>query len=143
MLSSGYDIIFVDINQAETRCLFLILGKFLPFMMTRIKLYTILTMMVTLLNGCIVYCLDVPQGNEVTQDKVDKLQVGLTKSQVQYLLGAALLQDPFHANRWDYLYTEVRKGKIKQEKRFTVFFENDRLVRWEGDVLPASHLGKR
>lgn len=105
-------------------------------MMTRIKLYTILTMMVTLLNGCVVYYLDVPQGNEITQGKVNKLQVGLTKPQVQYLLGTSLLQDPFHANRWDYVYADIRKGKIKQEKRFTVFFENDRLVRWEGDVLP-------
>lgn len=112
-------------------------------MMTRIKLYTILTMMVALLNGCVVYSLDISQGNQVTQDKVDKLQVGLTKTQVKYLLGACLLQDPFHADRWDYLYSDVRKGKIKQEKRFTVFFENDRLVRWEGDVLPASHLGKK
>lgn len=111
-------------------------------MKTRIKLYTILAMMVTLLNGCLVYSLDVPQGNEVTQDKVDKLRAGLTKSQVQYLLGASLLQDPFHANRWDYIYTDVRKGKIKQEKRFTVFFEGDRLVRWEGDVLPTPENGR-
>lgn len=97
---------------------------------------------VVLLNACIVYHLDVPQGNEVTQDKVAKLRQGLTKAQVQYLLGTALLQDSFHPDRWDYVYLDVVNDKIKQEKRFTVFFENDRLLKWEGDVLPISEAAR-
>jgi outer membrane protein assembly factor BamE len=106
--------------------------------MARIKLSIILLLSTIILNGCIIYHLDIPQGNEITQDQVEKLRPGLTKAQVQYLLGSSLLRDPFHANRWDYVYLASVKGQVKVEKKFTVFFEGDHLVRWEGEVLPLS-----
>lgn len=106
--------------------------------MTRIKLSAILLVTSLILTGCITYRLDIPQGNVVTQDQVDKLRVGLTKAQVQYLLGTSLIQDPFHNDRWEYIYSDAVGGKVREEKKFTVFFENGQLVRWEGTVLPLS-----
>ncbi|HSQ05349.1 MAG TPA: outer membrane protein assembly factor BamE, partial [Burkholderiales bacterium] len=50
------------------------------------------------------YKIDVQQGNYITQDMVAKLKPGMTRSQVRFILGTPLIADPFHAQRWDYLY---------------------------------------
>ena len=83
-----------------------------------------------------VYKLDVNQGNYITQDQVDRLKVGLTSQQVRIALGTPLLADPFHANRWDYIYAFERQGKVLEDRRLAVYFVDDRLARWEGDEMP-------
>lgn len=84
------------------------------------------------------YKIDVQQGNVVTQEMVSKLKVGMTKSQVRYVLGTPLLMDIFHANRWDYVYRYVKAGRLTEERRLTLFFDGDKLQRVTGDVVPAS-----
>ena len=88
-------------------------------------------------SGCI-YKLDVQQGNVVTQDSVAKLKKGMTKSEVRNTLGTPLLMDPFHGNRWDYYFSTLERGKTTERTRFSVFFENDRLVSVTGDIKAAS-----
>ena len=90
------------------------------------------------LAGCgFVYKIDVQQGNYVTQDLVAKLKKGMTKAEVKQLLGTPLLADAFHANRWDYYYSNVKGGKAEDRTRLTVFFEDEKLVSVTGDVRPA------
>ncbi len=81
--------------------------------------------------------IDVQQGNALDQESVAKLKPGLSRSQVRFLLGTPLLVDPFHNNRWDYVYTYYKGGKLAEQKRITLFFDNDILQRIEGDV-PAT-----
>lgn len=88
------------------------------------------------------YKLDIPQGNAITTDQVAKLKPGLSRSQVRFILGTPLLTDPFHADRWDYIYTDSKNSKLVQKKTFTVFFEQDKLTRFEGDALPAINTSK-
>jgi outer membrane protein assembly factor BamE len=126
------------LGQTKQNTLSICIFYEIKLIMARVKLSIILLLTAFILNGCIVYHLDIPQGNEITQDQVDKLRPGLTKAQVQYLLGSSLLRDPFHANRWDYVYLATVNGTVKTEKKFTVFFDGDQLVRWEGEVLPLS-----
>ena len=96
----------------------------------------------TMLGGCSwfpslgVYKLDINQGNYVTQDQVDKLKVGQTRQQVRTALGTPLVADAFHANRWDYVYEFNRQGRTLEHRRFTVYFADDKLARWEGDEMP-------
>lgn len=78
--------------------------------------------------------IDVQQGNALDQESVAKLKPGLTRSQVRFLLGTPLLVDPFRNNRWDYVYTFYKGGKLAEQKRITLFFDNDILQRMEGDV---------
>jgi len=85
-----------------------------------------------------VYKLDINQGNFITQDMVEKLRVGQTRQQVRIVLGTPLLIDPFHADRWDYVYLYSRNRKIVDQRQFTVYFSEDKLARWEGDELPVS-----
>lgn len=83
------------------------------------------------------YRMEVVQGNVVTQDMVAQLRPGLSSDQVRTLLGAPLLMDVFHANRWDYVFTIRRQGTAPQQRRVTVFFENDRVSRFEADAVPT------
>ncbi|MCG9123472.1 outer membrane protein assembly factor BamE [Laribacter hongkongensis] len=82
------------------------------------------------------HTIDIQQGNVVTQDAVDKLRPGMTRAQVRFVLGTPLLTDMFHAQRWDYVFQIRREGQLREEKRFTVYFDGDRLTRWEGDTFP-------
>ena len=90
------------------------------------------------LTGCnLVYRIDVQQGNYVPEDVAAKVQVGMTKPQVRALLGTPLLNDIFHANRWDYYFSNVKRGRAEDRTRFSIFFENDKVVRFEGKARPA------
>ncbi|KAB7763445.1 outer membrane protein assembly factor BamE [Xanthomonas maliensis] len=89
--------------------------------------------------GCgIIYKQPIYQGNLIKQSAVEQLQVGQSKQQVNALLGTPSIPDPFHAQRWDYTSTERVDRLARTEiKNFTVFFENDQVVRWEGDYFPS------
>jgi outer membrane protein assembly factor BamE len=79
--------------------------------------------------------MEIQQGNYLTQEMVSQLQAGMTRDQVRFVLGTPLLTDIFHDNRWDYVYRRQRANSREVEERhLSVFFENDRLVRVEGDV---------
>jgi outer membrane protein assembly factor BamE len=87
------------------------------------------------LNVLSVYRMEIQQGNYLTQEMVSQLQAGMTREQVRFVLGTPLLTDIFHDNRWDYVYRRQRANSREvEERRLSVFFENDRLVRVEGDV---------
>ncbi len=92
-----------------------------------------------LLIGCDAvtpFRIDVNQGNVVEQEMLDQLRRGMNKRQVQFIMGTPLLTDPFHQDRWDYVYS-VRKGWNPREQRIvTLIFDGDNLVRVEGDVKP-------
>jgi outer membrane protein assembly factor BamE len=83
------------------------------------------------------YRIDVRQGNLVTQEMVSQLQPGMTRDQVRFLLGTPLLADPFHAERWDYVYRFKPGYGDAQLRRLTVFFQDGKLARVAGDVVPA------
>ncbi len=85
-----------------------------------------------------VYKLDINQGNYLTQDQVDRLKAGQTRQQVRAILGTPLLTDAFHENRWDYAYEFRRQGVTTEQRNFTVYFQEDKLARWEGDEMPVS-----
>ena len=88
--------------------------------------------------GCgLVYKQPIYQGNLMDKAAVDQLQAGMTKDQVQALLGSPSIADPFHHDRWDYTSTE-RTDRLghTEVRNFTVFFANDAVTRWEGDYFP-------
>ncbi|MDP2245473.1 outer membrane protein assembly factor BamE [Pseudomonas sp.] len=85
-----------------------------------------------------VYKIDVQQGNVVTQDMIDQLRPGMTRSQVRFIMGNPLLTDTFHANRWDYLYSiQPGGGKRLQERVSIIFNGNDQLAGLSGDFMPG------
>ncbi len=83
-----------------------------------------------------VYRIDVNQGNVVTQDMVNQLKIGMTPSQVRYVMGTPLLIDVFHDRRWDYVYRQRAGFEKATQKRMSLYFEKDKLSRIEGDFTP-------
>ena len=76
-----------------------------------------------------VFRIDIGQGNIITAEMIEKLKIGMTKRQVEYVMGSAMIRDPFSTNRWDYVYNyESGKGAFV-ENQLTLFFEGDRLQR--------------
>lgn len=94
------------------------------------------------LSGCTLkpYKIDIQQGNVVTQEMISKLRPGMTRSQVKFVMGTALVTDPFHPERWDYFYKFDKGGKPREERRLTLVFEEDKLARVLGDVNVAAGL---
>ena len=95
--------------------------------MQKLLIYTIL--MATFLIGCSPAKLEIQQGNIITADMLAKVEVGMTTSQVRFLLGSPQLVDPFRSNRWDYVYTFSSKGVQRKYDRVTLHFNNDRLAK--------------
>jgi len=80
---------------------------------------------------------DIRQGNYVTQEMVAQLTQGMNEEQVRFIMGSPLLVDPFHANRWDYVYRFAPQGVVSETRRITLLFKDGKLSSVEGDVVAA------
>lgn len=85
------------------------------------------------MSGC-VYKIDIQQGNIVTEEMLNKLELGMTKQKARFVLGTALLQDMFHQNRWDYFYSVQKHLETAQQRRISLIFDKDILVAINGEV---------
>jgi outer membrane protein assembly factor BamE len=93
------------------------------------------------LSAC-VYRMDVQQGNLLDAQDVDQVEVGMTRSQVRFLLGTPMVNDTFDKDRWDYVYS-LRRGHERKvtQRHLVVWFEGDKVVRVEEPIpipRPAS-----
>ena len=88
--------------------------------------------------GCgILYRQPIYQGNLIEKSAVEQLAAGQSKQQVLALLGSPSIADPFHAQRWDYTASErVKRVGATEVKNLTLYFDNDTLVKWEGEYFP-------
>ena len=70
----------------------------------------------------------------VDQEMIDKLEVGMTESQVKFVMGTPLISDTFYPNRWDY-FTSVTQGEtVYTNQKISLFFEENILLKWEGEI---------
>jgi outer membrane protein assembly factor BamE len=87
--------------------------------------------------GC-VYKMDIQQGNYLEGKTVDQLQVGMTRSQVRYLLGTPMVPDLFDKDRWDYLYWFEKGHSRAQQRRLVVYFKDDKVSSFDRENVPNS-----
>ncbi|WP_052808047.1 outer membrane protein assembly factor BamE [Methyloterricola oryzae] len=85
-----------------------------------------------------VYTQDINQGNIISQEMVDQLRPGMNKRQVTFIMGTPLLHDPFHDERWDYIYSNEPGGEPRVQKRITLVFKDDELAGLQGDFRPGN-----
>jgi outer membrane protein assembly factor BamE len=80
-----------------------------------------------------VYRMDIPQGNRIDANKMQQLEIGMTRKQVEFLLGTPAINDPYHSNEAYYIYY-LYKGEQKksEEKTMVLTYENDILVKIDG-----------
>jgi outer membrane protein assembly factor BamE len=93
--------------------------------------------------GC-VYRPNIQQGNLLEVEDVEKVEAGMTRSQVRYLLGTPMIADPFDPQRWDYIYT-FRRGRESRIDRahFVVHFDGDKVSKVEQLDLPDERAAKK
>ncbi|SMF95750.1 Beta-barrel assembly machine subunit BamE [Methylomagnum ishizawai] len=86
-----------------------------------------------------IYRLDIHQGNVVSQEMVDQLRPGMTKRQVAFIMGTPLLTDPFHDERWDYLYSNQPGNEPRVQKHISLAFDKDEELKGlAGDFRPGN-----
>ena len=105
----------------------------------RLPILSLATLLLTAALGGCVYRMDVQQGNYLEGKTVDQLQVGMTRTQVRYLLGTPLVPDCFDKERWDYLYY-FRHGRQRPQepRRLVVYFKEDKVTHFERINVPES-----
>jgi outer membrane protein assembly factor BamE len=86
------------------------------------------------------YKVEIRQGNLITPDMRAKLKLGMTQAQVKAVLGAPLINDPYHPDRWDYVYRLETKGDLVENQRLTLYFAKDVLKRID-DATPLTASG--
>jgi outer membrane protein assembly factor BamE len=80
--------------------------------------------------------IEIRQGNLITPEMRERLRPGMTRPQVRAVLGTPLVSDPFHANRWDYVYRHEQDGRMVDNQRLTLHFDGDRLARIDDGSMP-------
>lgn len=102
-------------------------------------LVKILTLALLLaLGGCrFIYKIDIQQGNLIDQEMVDDLKPGMTKRQVSIVLGTPAVESPFRQDVWNYVNTTYNGEQRKIKKVLSLEFEDNRLVKIEGDYRPS------
>jgi len=106
------------------------------------QLFNLTLVLTLLLTGC-AYEIEIQQGNIITTAQVEQLKVGMKPDQVRHIMGTPLLQDPFHKDRWDYVFRLKSKERTVEPYRVTLHFENDQLKSVEkSGELPESPIPK-
>ena len=83
------------------------------------------------------YKITVQQGNFISQEMVSQLKVGMTREQVRFLLGTALLTDMFHEDRWDYPFRLLKPNGELITSSLSITFKNNTVAHFEGGKLPS------
>jgi len=88
--------------------------------------------------GCSIHRIDIQQGNVLDREMVEDIRLGMSQEQVQFVLGTPLLLDPFHNNRWNYVYTLKKRKNSLEQQSLTLVFENEKLARIIKESYPTA-----
>lgn len=89
------------------------------------------------LSGC-VYRMDIPQGNRIDPELVEQLEIGMSRNQVEFLLGTPALVDLHHPDQWYYVfYLKSGDDEKIQKSVMTLTFSGELLSKIDGDLNPG------
>lgn len=83
------------------------------------------------------FVIAIEQGKLINDDKLNKIDTGLSKEQVLYLLGKPSLSSPFLSNQWNYLY--FNNTNQKEVRKLTIHFKNEKVY----EVLVQNEIYKK
>ena len=90
-------------------------------------------------NVPLLYKIDIQQGNVIEQEMLNKLKPGMDKNQVKFIMGTPVIIDPFHNDRWEYVFSMQEAGGIREQRHITLHFDEDeKLTHVSGDVEVSS-----
>ena len=107
-----------------------------PIRQLFIRISTLMVMLycVTVISACASWLpephkLDLQQGNTVKLEQLESIKIGMTKSEVRKIMGSPMLADPFHTQRWDYIYRFIPNKGFERKSLLTLYFEDEVLIK--------------
>lgn len=105
------------------------------------KYLLIITLLTLAITSC-VYRPDLQQGNLLKLENIDRVEIGMTKSQIRYLLGGPVVGNPYQTDRWDYIYLyqdRMDANPTNEDQRYwlVVYFDENKVTRIEKDVTTS------
>ncbi len=107
--------------------------------MTRYLIIAIVLVSLLATSGC-VYRQNIAQGNLIEQEDLDQAELGMTRNQIRFLLGTPMIDDPFHKDRWDYIfYLKIGRKDATFKRWVSIFFEEGLVseIRTEQELGPT------
>jgi outer membrane protein assembly factor BamE len=84
-------------------------------------------LILSMAGGC-VYQANLSQGNLLKQEDLDQVEVGMTRRQVRFLLGTPMIDDPFHEERWDYVYyLKISRDDAIFKRWISIYFDGEKV----------------
>lgn len=123
----------------------------MPSLRFSVTLFALATLAGGTLSGCqsaisslpLIHKQDILQGNVLDKDELAEVKEGMTKRQVLLVLGSPSVADPFHQERWDYVYSLAPHGGTLSQRTLTLRFADDRLISMEGDYLDVLEIAEK
>jgi outer membrane protein assembly factor BamE len=95
--------------------------------MPKLPTVILIAALLTVISGC-VFRANISQGNLIEQDDLDQIEVGMTRNQIRFLLGTPMIDDPFHKDRWDYIYyLKIGRRDTIAKRWVSVIFSDDKV----------------
>jgi len=107
-----------------------------------VKFTSIITIItIFFLNSCAsnFYQVPIAQGNIISMEMLSKLEKGLTRVQVQYIMGTPSVKDPFNSSKWDYIGYEIVGNELFKEVHYSLYFQENKLSKWIKEINSDSN----
>jgi outer membrane protein assembly factor BamE len=75
-----------------------------------------------------LYRVTIKQGTVFAQEDIDKLEIGMTKDQVSFVMGQPSLENFFEKNVWNYIYKITTGDNVDMEKKVKLIFDEKNLL---------------
>ena len=75
-----------------------------------------------------LYRVTITQGTVFAQEDIDKLEIGMTKDQVSFVMGQPSFENFFEKNVWNYIYKITTGYNVEMEKKVKLIFDEKNLL---------------
>ena len=75
-----------------------------------------------------LYRVTITQGTVFAQEDIDKLEIGMTKDQVSFVMGQPSFENFFEKNVWNYIYKITTGDNVDMEKKVKLIFDEKNLL---------------
>jgi len=99
-----------------------------------VKIFILFIIITTFfLNSCAsnFYQVPVAQGNIISASMLAKLETGLTKAQVRFIMGTPSIRDPFNSDRWDYIGFQIVGDEKNAVVHLVINFKDNKLIEFK------------
>jgi outer membrane protein assembly factor BamE len=109
---------------------FLLVLSLITFILSQMKklLIIIISLLIYSCSNTEIYRVTITQGTVFTQEDLDKLEIGMTKDQVSFVMGQPSFENFFEKNVWNYIYKVTTGDEIDVEKKVKLIFDEENLL---------------